>query len=76
MTPGLSPPFSISLGCHLQDWNENCFYDGKQFGGQQSYPLLRNTLHDLVAKAVPLDTHRNHRERAPPSGMVKPVITT
>ena len=54
----------------------NYFCDGNQGGGQQRYPSWRNTLHGLFAKAALLDTHRNHRERAPPSGMVQPVITT
>ncbi len=68
--------FSYMFNRYSQGWNVNYFYDGNQRDGQQSYPSMRNTPQGLIAKAATLDTHRKHRERAPPPGMMQPVSTT
>ncbi|TRZ75546.1 MAG: hypothetical protein D4R93_04770 [Deltaproteobacteria bacterium] len=68
--------FSYMFNRYSQDWNVNYFYDGNQRGGQQRYPSMRSSLEGLIAKAAPLDTHRKHRERVPPPGMMQPASTT
>lgn len=68
--------FSYMFNRYSQDWNVNYFYDGNQRGGQQSYSWMRTAIQGLIAKAATLDTHRKHRERASPPGMMQPVNTT